>query len=335
MKIIGTSVPYSHVTGIIPQEVTFPETQGGLHPQGRGAMAMKCSQLLSLTIVLGMMSCTSLQPENGGPGSNGEPSSGSTGPSTDGTGGSEKKPYEPPEFECSLTHQDQTELVTNDAGVQTLVGVPQQTSILFVFDMSGSMGDQWGIDRKWRAASRALLDAVETSHELLQGNLRVGGILFPQPRACLVDSYNSGDQMTIRSAETFLEDWEDFMSTQFPRGSTPLGEAFRVADRALVDLCGEGALDHLYKILVLTDGMPNCDKDKNAWTEFPARWRAKGIKTYVFGLPGSQNAREVLNDIAEAGGTGEYIAPVQELPDGGVIETDAGGLSDELAAVVC
>ncbi len=243
--------------------------------------------------------------------------------------------YVPPDFECFLTFEDQTELIEDDAGVMELIGEPQQTSILFIFDKSGSMSDRWGRLPKWDAASEALIGAVKTSDFLLEGKLRVGGILFPLPDGCLVATMSSGEQMSFAPTDEFLAAWEAATNDNQPEGGTPLGEAFRVADRLLVERCNEGDLDHLFKILVLTDGDPNCDETADAWTSFPERWRERGIKTYVLGLPGSQNAEEVLNSIAEAGGTEEYIAPVQELPDGGVVETDAGDLGDDIAEVVC
>jgi len=243
--------------------------------------------------------------------------------------------YVPPDFGCHLDFEDQTEIVETDAGVLTLVGEAQQTSILFIFDKSSSMWSEWGTESTWEAANGALIGAITTSNELLGGQLDVGGILFPLPDGCLVLEMSSGEQMDFAAAGEFLAGWEDAVQKYQPNGTTPLGEAFRVADRLLVKRCNQGKLDHLLKILVLTDGMPNCDQDGSAWTSFPARWLDAGIKTYVFGLPGSNEAAGTLDDIAEAGGTGAHIAPYKELPDGGLVESDAGTLGEDIAVVVC
>ena len=39
----------------------------------------------------------------------------------------------------------------------------------------------------------------------------------------------------------------------------------------------------------------------------------RGIKTYVIGLPGSANAATLLNAVAAAGGTGQYISPADPM----------------------
>ena len=44
-------------------------------------------------------------------------------------------------------------------------------------------------------------------------------------------------------------------------------------------------------------------------TDYAARWHASGISTYVLGLPGSEAASTLLDDIARAGGTGKHQSP--------------------------
>jgi Mg-chelatase subunit ChlD len=61
-------------------------------------------------------------------------------------------------------------------------------------------------------------------------------------------------------------------------------------------------------VIVLTDGEPNCDTEPELLTMLPAHWNERGVKTHVLGLPGSDTAADLLNAIAEAGGTGEFVS---------------------------
>ena len=61
----------------------------------------------------------------------------------------------------------------------------------------------------------------------------------------------------------------------------------------------------------------------NAVLERVAEWRELGVATIVMGLPGSSGAADLLDDIAEAGGTHQHQAP-----------TDPEALGDGLNAAV-
>ena len=111
-------------------------------------------------------------------------------------------------------------------------------------------------------------------------------------------------------------------------------KALQVANQALVEECEQGRMDHLYKIVIITDGEPNCGTDgpnaSDILSELPAEWAEHGIDTFVFGLPGSESAEALLTDIAEAGGSDNYFAPykpvtVYTAPDGGAAD---GGTVD-------
>ena len=67
-------------------------------------------------------------------------------------------------------------------------------------------------------------------------------------------------------------------------------------------------LERPFKVVLLTDGEPNCDGDMELLTALPAKWNQHGIKTHVVGLPGSGTAKELLEAIAEAGGTDTYLS---------------------------
>jgi hypothetical protein len=240
-------------------------------------------------------------------------------------------------LQCDVPIADETEATINDAGVVDVVGDLQETSILFVFDKSGSMSSWWGGASRWRAAAAALEGAIAQAHSLLGEKLRVGALLFPMESGCEVLPLDSGSQLDFMPAESFLSTWREAAAANGPDGSTPLLEALRMADRALVKECRQGRMDHLYKVVIITDGEPNCgvegDGAGETLTTLPSKWHEKGISTYVFGLPGSDHAEDLLNDIAAAGGSGEYYAPYQETPDGGVEERDPDDVSDDLLIV--
>jgi hypothetical protein len=61
-------------------------------------------------------------------------------------------------------------------------------------------------------------------------------------------------------------------------------------------------------VIILTDGEPTCGEDPDLFTRLPREWRLLGVKTLVFGLPGSQGAADLLNSIAGSGGTSSYKA---------------------------
>jgi hypothetical protein len=116
-------------------------------------------------------------------------------------------------------------------------------------------------------------------------------------------------------------------------GQTPTTEAVAAADVMLQNstLMGETA------VVIVTDGEPNCGWDQTKTTTMVAGWLSKyNIKTYVVGLPGAAgaggpgigpggggpglpggggppgapgagNGATVLNAIAMAGGTNQYI----------------------------
>ncbi len=43
--------------------------------------------------------------------------------------------------------------------------------------------------------------------------------------------------------------------------------------------------------------------------KYASEWNNNGIVTYVLGLPGSEDASELLDSIAAAGGTGKHQSP--------------------------
>src|SRR4029077_9614737 len=89
------------------------------------------------------------------------------------------------------------------------------------------------------------------------------------------------------------------------------------ADTALTN----AKLTGLTRVVVLTDGEPNCNN--SSLSTLPPMWLAKGIKTHVVGLPGSEAAITVLDDLAKAGGTMQHLTP-----------SDARTLRRQLASIL-
>jgi hypothetical protein len=108
-------------------------------------------------------------------------------------------------------------------------------------------------------------------------------------------------------------------------GQTPTREAFAVANALIQATAFSGPAT----VLLITDGAPNCNWDQTATTDIVAGWLATfHIKTYVLGLgvtatggtggtggtgtggtggTGTIDGPSVLDAIASAGGTGQYL----------------------------
>jgi hypothetical protein len=87
---------------------------------------------------------------------------------------------------------------------------------------------------------------------------------------------------------------------------TPLQAGVQRGAEALAAANLEGPV----AIIVMTDGEPNCNTDVNAVVQQVTTWKAAGIPTHVIGLPGAQDAADILNQIAAAGGTDKYVDPM-------------------------
>ncbi len=209
-----------------------------------------------------------------------------------------------------------------DSGVEVDSGDPldsfsldsegMEHTVLFVFDKSGSMAFPWdGQRNKWKVAADTMIEAVTP----YQSYLSVGAIFFPTDRGCEVASLQSGAQIDFLPGGDYLAAWEASLQRYGPDGSTPMSVAFIRADQAIARACAQGVLERPFKVVVLTDGEPNCDGDMRLLTEYPAKWARHGIKTYVVGLPGSDVASGLLQSIAAAGQTDTFLAERGESDD--------------------
>ena len=185
---------------------------------------------------------------------------------------------------------------------------------LVIFDRSGSMDGGWtqegdadaGVDvSKWQAASDALLGALDP----VQYRVTLGAIFFPQPEECAVAPIEDRRQVAFQAGPDFIATWRAVAPLNGPGGSTPLGAALVLGEQAIEGACLQGLLERRFFVMVVTDGMPNCDTDMTAAAAIVAKWSEHGIETYVIGLPGSEGATFVLDALAKAGGTETIVVP--------------------------
>jgi hypothetical protein len=103
-------------------------------------------------------------------------------------------------------------------------------------------------------------------------------------------------------------------------GRTPTSEGIARADEALNATQLTGAI----AVVLITDGDPNCTWDQAATVGIITAWAARGIKTYVVGLPGvGGNGMTILTTLATAGGTAPYLTPM-----------DSAQLTAQMASIV-
>jgi len=176
---------------------------------------------------------------------------------------------------------------------------------LIVFDKSVSMETNWDGRSKWQVASDTMIETVSP----FQHYLSVGAIFFPTDNECGVAPIDSGEQIDFRPGGDFLAAWEASMIRYIAAGETPMSLAFERANQAIVRACETGVLQRPFKVIVLTDGEPNCESDLGLLTGLPTRWKRAGIKTHVVGLPGYDPAHDLLESIAQAGGTDIFFSP--------------------------
>jgi hypothetical protein len=196
------------------------------------------------------------------------------------------------------------EMFGRDSGVHLELGSGDLT-VLVVFDKSTSMDWRWDHRTRWEAASEALVAAIAPNAP----NLTVAAVLFPQGGYCSVSPLGSTDQIGYRPGQAFLNEWLSRACWPRQAWGTPLGLAMHEANAAIDQAARLGLLDDRFRIMVVTDGEPTCEEDEGPMTDHPRAWRELGIETFVIGLPGSEAAREVLDSIAEAGGTGSHLSP--------------------------
>ncbi len=180
--------------------------------------------------------------------------------------------------------------------------VVDDLSVLVIFDNSGSMEAYWDGRTRWEAANQSLYAALAP----VWTSLKVAAVRFPMETECGVPDFEAEAQFGWNVAGDFLDEW--IANALAPVGGTPLGSAFIAADAAIAEASERGLLEERFNVLLITDGEPNCATEKALLTELPAKWLSMGVETHVLGLPGSEQAAQLLNAIAVAGGTAQPIA---------------------------
>ena len=214
----------------------------------------------------------------------------------------------PPDIpEPDVPPEDDNGFALPTCGDDEVVVVPPSppATILLVMDRSGSMeGEKW-------TQTKAAVGAVLGTHD---ANTRFGLLMFPSSSCSVASSPHVG--FGLGAGQPIV----DAMQAEGTTGSTPTAKAL---DRARALLASDPSPGPQVVILA-TDGKPNCTKscapcgcalgcdffcfNEDQCTEdevFSAvdNLAGDGVPVYVVGMDGSSSAEDMLNEIAEAGGT--------------------------------
>lgn len=192
----------------------------------------------------------------------------------------------------------------NDAGVEVALGSGDLT-VLLVFDKSTSMDWPWDHRSRWYAASDAMLAAMEPYLD----NLTIAAVMFPQLALCEVAPVEHEVQFDYQPGHQFVHSWLERVCHPHDAWGTPLELAMRHADHAIEQAHDLGLLEDRFRVMLVTDGEPNCEDDPETMVGYAERWQGLGVDTHVIGLPGSESAAALLDQIAEAGGTQAHVSP--------------------------
>jgi hypothetical protein len=174
--------------------------------------------------------------------------------------------------------------------------------LLFVLDRSSSMSQPitpGGFDPKWEVTIDALSNVVES----YEGRIYPGLMLFPR----YADTCGSGD-VEITPSDDSGKNFAQYLEDASLGGAgSPLHTSL---DNAISSFNNRAANPNGRYVLIASDGLPNCttipqdaiDNSLDAVREL----KSDGINTYVLGYAGDTAAASVLDDLAEAGGTGSH-----------------------------
>lgn len=164
---------------------------------------------------------------------------------------------------------------------------------------------------KWIETRRVLLEGIE----LMPSTTSMGVVFYPDVDVGADPCFDAQADVAVELLGAEGSQQRDQIRRAFeqedPRGSTPTHDAYRYALEQLyaVDNVGQRYL------VLITDGTPtyalNCQgsgtqqdpADSTPLIPEAASALARGMKTFVIGSPGSEDARRSLSQMAEAGGT--------------------------------
>ncbi len=212
---------------------------------------------------------------------------------------------------------------SSDACASTVVQsdlVP--ANLLFVIDRSGSMNCNLPADgqpssqcenfpapidtnkpTKWALTKTALEQAIDDL--ALAGNTSAGMVVFPRPSSdCNVVQTPDVSIANLDTAQVTA--LKGFLGGVAPKGKTPLAGATILSYAHLYELLKAGSLTGNLFVVLLTDGFETCatsELPKLIGQDVPTAYGQLKIRTFVIGVPGSENGRALLSQIAYAGGT--------------------------------
>ncbi len=209
-----------------------------------------------------------------------------------------------------------------------VVGTLVPANLLFVIDRSGSMNCNLPSDgqassqceafpapidptkaTKWDLTKTALEQAIDDLE--LAGNVSAGVVVFPRPGSdCSVTQTPDVPIQTLDT--THNTDIDNFLATVDPKGKTPLAGAIILSFAHLNQLLQQNKLQGNLFVVLLTDGFETCKTDElpKLLTTDMDNAEALGIRTFVIGVPGSEDGRSTLSQIAWEGNTPKSAACV-------------------------
>ena len=187
------------------------------------------------------------------------------------------------------------------------------TIVELLVDTSLSMDERApGSSRsKWVETRRVMLESIN----LMPATTSVGVVFYPDVEVGADQCFDEEADVAVSAlgsaTSSQREEIQQAFEREEPRGSTPTHDAYRYALDELANAPGVGQ-----RFLVLiTDGTPTyslgCEgsgtpqdpADPTPLIPEAASALGRGIKTFVIGSPGSEDARESLSQMAQAGGT--------------------------------
>jgi len=246
-------------------------------------------------------------------------------------GGKPTIPVGPPQQHSEYTVSPDASaetIVSNVIGIDAgcvyaqLKGELRPSNLLIVLDRSGSMAcnlpqdgqssaecSQFPLRRfpdlpsKWELTLSALNSALITLRAT--GRVHVALSLFPETGSACTIAAEPQVSLSFLDA-TGLDRVNQTLSSIAPYGNTPLVGATILGYQYFLSQLRLGALDGENFVVILTDGKETCRADeigKLLNIDAPNALHMLGIRTFVIGVPGSEDAREFLSALAEAGGT--------------------------------
>jgi hypothetical protein len=202
-----------------------------------------------------------------------------------------------------------------------VAGTLVPSHLLFVVDRSGSMNCNLpsdgqttaeceakpapefpGLPSKWdltRDALKTALDALSTA-----GNVGAGMVAFPIPASnCGVSTAPDVALQTLDSTQNAV--MHSFLDGISPKGNTPLAGATILGYAYLFDQLKQKTLSGNLFLVLITDGFETCkasEISKLLSADVPNALLVN-IRTFVIGVPGSEDGRALLSQMAFNGGT--------------------------------